>query len=150
MQVFVLLKTIRSLRDFENAYGAVRSGKTVEYPNTTESLDKEAALHEVKIFLQWRMSRRRAARALCCGGENYQFMDVAYPLFKHAECDFGYMEAQYFFPGPYCGPGPGVISPANIRLYDTEGELIGQLTWHKQEENTWNTEKLSYSVPSKE
>ncbi|MBI1771850.1 MAG: hypothetical protein HYR68_05810 [Burkholderiales bacterium] len=91
-----IVEDIKSVRDFENAYGAVRSGKIVEYPGTTENMDNEAALHEIKTFLQWRMSRRRTARALCCGGPNYQFMDVAQPLFKHAECDFGYMEAQYF------------------------------------------------------
>ncbi|MFZ6642908.1 hypothetical protein ACO0LL_24530 [Undibacterium sp. TC4M20W] len=139
-----MAENIRSIRDFENAYEAVRSGKTVEYPRETENLDNEAALHEVKTLLQWRMSRRRAARALCCGGENYQFMDVSLPLFKHAECDFGYMEARYLWPGSYNGPGPGVNSPANIRLYDPEGELIGQLTWYKREENKWDTEKLSY------
>lgn len=140
------VEDIRSLRDFENAYGAVRSGKTVEYPIATENLDNEATLHEVKIFLQWRMSRGRVARALCCGDENYQFMDVAQPMFKHAECDFGYMEARYSLPGSYCGPGPGAYSPANIRLYDPEGELVGPLTWYKREESKWDTEKLNYQT----
>ena len=40
-----IAEDIRSVRDFENAYGAVRSGKTVEYPRETEYLDNEEALH---------------------------------------------------------------------------------------------------------
>ncbi|MFZ6873797.1 hypothetical protein ACO0LF_17195 [Undibacterium sp. Di27W] len=145
-----MAENIANLRDFENAYGAARSGKFIEYPLNTEHLEADIAMKEVASYLRWRMSRLRAARALCCGGNNYQFMDVAQPMFKHAECDFGYMQPEYLYPGSYNGPGPGVYDPANFRFYDPEGELIGQLTWRKRGDNKWETEKLSYPDVSDE
>lgn len=145
-----IAEDIASLRDIENAYGTVRSGKPVEYPLETAYMDQDEAINRTRAYLRWRMSRQHKPRALCCGGHDFLYTDVAQPLFKHAECDFGYMEAKYLFFGSYCGTGPGVTSPANIRLYDTEGELLGQLTWHKREGNKWDTEKLSYPLPPEE
>lgn len=139
-----LVEDIATLRDFENAYGAVRSGKRIEYPLETEHLEADFAMKEMEAYLRWRMSRLHAPRALCCGGNNFQFMDVAQPMFKHAECDFGYMQPVYSYPGSYNGPGPGVYGPANVRFYNAEGDLLGQLTWCKRGEHTWEHEKLSY------
>ncbi|MFZ6679341.1 hypothetical protein [Undibacterium sp. Tian12W] len=135
---------IASLRDFENACGAVRSGKPVEYPLETEHMDQDMAISKIQSYLRWRMSRRHKPRALCCGGHDFLYTDVEQPLFKHAGCDFGSMEPQYWLPGSHNWQGPGISSPADIRIYDAEGELLGQLTWHKREENKWDTEKLSY------
>ncbi|RZI85322.1 MAG: hypothetical protein EOP38_05325 [Rubrivivax sp.] len=134
---------IASLRDMENAYGAARRGLTVEYPFGTEFMDRAEAEKEVGKYLRWRMERRHAARVLCCGGSNFQFMDVAQPLFKHADCEFGTIEPIHHI-GSYNGPGPGVHSAANIPVYSTEGELIGMLTWRKMGESTWCVDPTSY------
>lgn len=141
--VVSVVEDILPLRAFENALGIVRRGQPVEYPIGTEPLEQSDAEELVGAYLRWRMTRRHAARTLCCGKANYQFMDVAQPLLKHAECDFGFIEPVHVF-FPHCGPGPGVNSPANIRLFNTEGELIGLLTWLKQGEWIWSVEPLSY------
>lgn len=46
--------------------------------------------------------------------------------------------------GSYNGSGPGISAPANIPLYDAEGELLGQLTWRKREGGMWDIEPLQY------
>ncbi|MBC3908002.1 hypothetical protein [Undibacterium umbellatum] len=141
---------ILPLRDFENAYGAARAGKEIDYPLHSAFMDSEQVVSEVGHYLRWRMARRHAPRVLCCGGTNFQYLDVAQPLIKHAECDFGFIEGETLHIGPYCGPGPGVLSAANIRLYDSEGGLLGQLTWRRKETNGWDTEKLSYLTPTED
>lgn len=141
-----LVEDIAPLRAFEDALGAVRSGRAVEYPTQTENLTPELAREEVEAFLRWRMDRRHAPRALCCGGLNYQLLDVPQPLLKHAECDFGVVEAQYFFPGSYCGPGPGVLAPANIPIFGAEGERLGTMTWVDRETGIWQVTPAAYPV----
>lgn len=138
-----IVEDIAPLRTFEAAYGAVRQGRPVEYPVATECYEPEVANELAAAYLRWRLGRRRAARALCCGGSDYLFMDDAQPLIKHAECDFGFIEPMVWI-GPYCGPGPGVISPANFRLYTSEGELTGLLTWHRREEGRWDVAPAHY------
>lgn len=145
-----IAEDIASLRDFENAYGAVRSGKAVEYPLETEYMDQELAIHEIQSYLRWRMSRQQKPRALCCGSHDFLYTDVGQPLFKHAGCDFGSMEPRCIFPGAHSWHGPGISSPADIRIYDAEGELKGKLTWRKREENAWDTEILTYPVQPEE
>lgn len=141
-----LVEDIASLRVFEDAYGAARNGRPLEYPVYSECMEAAEVVKKVGEHLRWRMGRRHPARALCCGGSRYQLMDVAQPILKHADCEFGFIEARYFI-GSYCGPGPGVRSPANIRVYDGEGVLIGQLTWRKDEEGLWDIEPLEYPSP---
>ncbi len=143
-QSICVAEDIAPVRAFEDAYGAVRGGRLVEYPIHTENWKPEEALRAVEWYLRWRMTRRHPARALCCGGTNYQFMDVALPLFKHAGCESGVIEPAGVFIGPYCGSGPGVHSAANIRVYDSEGELIGRLTWRKRDEDKWEVEPAKY------
>jgi hypothetical protein len=143
-----LIEDIAPLRAFEAAYGAVRQGQVIDYPVETENFDASMAQEEVGRYLQWRMARRHAPRALCCGGSNHQFMDVAQPLFKHAGCESGVVEPQYFGPGAYVGPGPGVYSAANIRVYSPEGELIGVLTWSNGGDGKWDVEPMGYTMPS--
>ena len=138
------VEDIATVRDFENAYGALRSGKQIEYPFSSENLDTDVALSNMAVYLQWRMTRRHAPRALCCGGNRFQYMDVELPLFKHAECDFGYLKPWYLLPGPYNGPGPGIRSAANFRFYTPEGELAGQLTWYERQEEKWQSKRLAY------
>lgn len=135
---------IASLRVFEDAYAAVRSGRNIDYPVQTEFLSPAEAADLTKTYLHWRMGRRHAARALCCGGSNYQLTDVAQPLLKHAECEFGFIKGMLSI-SSHNGPGPGVLAPANTRLYNTEGELIGLLTWRKRDEGVWEVEHLQYA-----
>ncbi|NHZ32323.1 hypothetical protein [Massilia rubra] len=142
-----LVEDIASVRVFEDAYGAARGGRKVDYPGDTEYMDAAGALKEIEDQLRWRMGRRQAPRALCCGGARYQLMNVAQPLLKHAQCDFGVVEPKSCFVGAYCGPGPGERSPANLRVYDAEGDLIGQLTWNKREQRMWAVEPLQYPLP---
>lgn len=138
-----VVEDIVTVRELENIYGAVRSGTVVEYPISTQYMTPEAAAQEVEPYLRWRMGRRHPARALCCGGVNFQVLDVEQPLFKHEGCEYGFIEGRYSIGGG-CGPGPGVRAPANIRLYDTEGELIGNLTWRKYQEDKWDVEPMTY------
>jgi hypothetical protein len=138
-----LVEDIAPLRAFEDAYGAVRCGRTIEYPVDSRNCDPQVVQKDVARLLRWRMERVHRARALCCGRSNYQFMDVAQPLLKHDGCEFGFIE-QGFMCGSYNGPGPGVRSPANINIYDNEGILIGRLTWWNQVENSWETESAEY------
>ena len=70
-------------------------------------------------------------------------MDVAQPLLKHQECDFGFITAWSWL-SSHNGPGPGVRSAANIRLYDSEGQLIGLLTWWDRESASWAVEPAAY------
>lgn len=138
------VEDIKPLRVFEEAYGAVRAGQTVEYPAETTNLDASQARGQIATYLRWRMMRVHPARSLCCGGTNYQFLDVEQPLLKHSECDFGVIEAQYVFPGSYNGPGPGVYSAANIRILDIEGLLIGLLTTRSRGSAIWNVAPAAY------
>lgn len=149
-EALCLAEDIVSLCDMENAYGAVRAGRLVEYPLPTEFMDKADAEREVEKYLRWRMERRHPARALCCGGGRFQFMDVAQPLFKHADCDFGVIEPVPEYIGPYNGPGSGVYSPANEPVYSTEGDLIGLLTWRKVGESAWRVEPVRYPNATEE
>lgn len=136
---------ILSLRDFENAYGAARAGKEIDYPVNSEFLHAESIVGEVARYLKWRMTRRHVPRILCCGGTNFQYLDVAQPLIKHAGCEFGFIQGWYRIGSST--PGPGYYSPAEFRVYDTEGVLIGQLTWRRRENEGWATEKLNYPAP---
>lgn len=138
-----IVEDIAPLRAFETAYGKVRRGRPIEYPVATECYDQEVATELAGTYLRWRMGRKRTARALCCGGSRYIFMDDAQPLIKHAECDFGFVEPLTWF-GSYCGSGPGVRSPANLLLYTSEGELAGLLTWHRREEGRWDVAPALY------
>lgn len=141
--VVCIVEDIAPLRAFENAYGAVRAGGKVEYPFVSEWIDPQEVKAELQAYLQWRMSRRHVARALCCGRSHYQLLDVKQPLIKHQECDFGFITGQSHI-GSYNGYAPGVRSPANMRVYDSEGELIGRLTWWDQATNTWTVEPAAY------
>lgn len=131
-----IVEDIASLRDFENAYGAVRASKTIEYPLDTTGLAADEAQVAVETYLRWRMGRHHAPRALCCGGDRFQFLDVETPLLKHQECDFGFIEGRSYI-GGYNGPGPGVYSEANIPVYSSEGALVGRLTWRERGSDVW-------------
>lgn len=137
------VEDIEPLSTFEAAYAAVRRGLAFDYPFSSQIGEPAHHLAEVEAYLRWRMGRRRAARALCCGGSNYQLMDVAAPLFKHAECDFGVVEAGMSVVGSY-NWSPGISGPSNTRVYNAEGELIGLRTWLHSDRSTWTIEKLSY------
>jgi len=145
-----LVEDIAPVRAFADAYGTVRAGRAVEYPSATEFLDLQQAQDEIATYLRWRLGRRHPPRALCCGRTNYQLLDVAQPLIKHAECDFGVVEPRLLFPGPHNGPGPGVYSPANIRVYDSEGCLIGLLTWRPRNSETWDVALTEYPQTNEE
>jgi hypothetical protein len=135
---------ILALREIEAAYGAVRSGRTIEYPLDTTHCSADEARAELTRYLQWRMARRHSARALCCGGTNFQFMDVAQPLLRHADCEYGFIEARIQIDGG-CGGGPGTRAPANIPIYSTEGELLALLTWWKSDSLQWEHAAAAYA-----
>lgn len=137
------VEDIAPLRTFEAAYAAVRRGLSIEYPLSSEHWDPSDLQRVAEAYVRWRMGRRHTARALCCGGSNFQFMDVPTPLFKHAECDFGVVEPAAAFIGS-CNWSPGVSGSVNTRLYTTEGELIGLRTWLSTDRRAWSVEKLSY------
>lgn len=141
-----IVEDIAPLRVFESAYGAAKQRRPSAYPLATECYDPEVTSELAGKYLRWRMGRKHAARALCCGGSNYIFMDDAQPLIKHAECDFGFVEPMVQI-SSYCGPGLGVRSPANIRLCTGEGELVGVLTWHRREEGAWDVAPAHYPPP---
>ncbi len=136
---------ILPLRDFENAYGAARAGKEIDYPVNSEYMRASSVVGEVARYLSWRMTRRHIPRVLCCGGTNFQYLDVAQPLIKHAGCEFGFIQGSFRIGSST--PGPGYYSPADFRVYDTEGTLIGKLTWRRAGIEGWDTEKLSYPAP---
>lgn len=138
-----IVEDIAPLRSFEAAYAMVRQGRAIEYPAVTEFLDVEAAVELAGAYLRWRFGRAHPARTLCCGGRRYVFMDEALPLIKHAECDFGVVEPVTWI-GSVCSVGPGVVSPANLRLYTSEGDLVGLLTWHRREKGRWDVEPTHY------
>jgi hypothetical protein len=115
----------------------------VEYPVESTCMSTEQALDSLAVYLRWRMGRRHEARALCCGRRNYQLLDVAQPLLKHQECEFGFVEPRIVIAG-YNGPGPGVYSAANIPLYSGEGELLGRLTWRDRGSDTWAVVPATY------
>jgi hypothetical protein len=139
------VEDIAPLRTFEAAYAAVRRGISVDYPFSSEHGDPAHLQSTVETYLRWRMERKHPARALCCGGSNFQFMDIATPLLKHAECDFGVIEPATLFTGSY-NWSPGISGPVNTRLYTAEGELIGLRTWLHSDRVTWGMEKLSYTA----
>ncbi len=138
-----IVEDIAPLRAFEDAYGAIRCGRKIEYPLFSKYWEPQSGQKNLANLLRWRMERVHKARALCCGRSNYQFMDVAQPLFKHAGCEYGFIE-QVLSVGSYCGPGPGVLSEANINLFDKEGILIGRLTWRNREENSWAVKSAKF------
>jgi hypothetical protein len=138
-----LVENIEPLRAFELAFGAVKAGKQIEYPVSTEHMDRQAALDATESFLRWRIERHRPARALCCGRTNYQLLDVAQPLLKHQECDFGVVEPRYVF-SAYNGPGPGVYTAANVPVYTGEGRLIGLLTRRNRGSDIWDVIPAEY------
>lgn len=138
-----LVEDIASIRAFEDAFGAVRAGGHVEYPLATEYLDPQQAQDQLEAYLRWRMGRRHPPRALCCGRMNYQLLDVAQPLLRHEECDFGVVEPRVII-SSYNSPGPGVYSPANIGVYSGEGVLVGLLTWRSRSSDTWDVVPAEY------
>lgn len=144
-----IVEDIAPLRAFENAFGSVRAGGTVEYPTRTENLTAQQAGQVIETYLRWRLRRRHAARALCCGRTNFQLLDVPMPLFKHSGCDFGVVEARYTF-SPYNGPGPGVYSDANIGVFNGEGALIGRLTRREQGSDVWTVCPAEYALDDAE
>lgn len=70
-----VVEDIAPLRRFDDAYGAARTGRPVEYPAYTAYMKAPDALRELGDQLRWRMGRRHAARTLCCGGSRYQRME---------------------------------------------------------------------------
>jgi len=139
-----VVEDIQPLHTFEASYGAVRAGKVVEYPEQTLNFELPQSAARIRTYLRWRMSRLHQPRALCCGGTDYQLLDVKLPLLKHAECDFGVVDAAFVYPGSYNGPGRGVYSPANIPVFDGEGELIGLLTTRARASTLWNVAPAAY------
>ena len=139
-----LVEDIQPLRAFEAAYAAVRSGMAVSYPKETEALDPAKARDDMAAYLRWRMNRVRPARALCCGGTHFQCLDVPQPLFKHAACDLGVVEAEHFPIVSFNGPGPGVTSDAMLPIYSAEAELLGMLTRRVQGSDLWQVQASSY------
>ncbi|HEX7644700.1 MAG TPA: hypothetical protein VF472_21055 [Burkholderiaceae bacterium] len=145
--ILSLVEDIAPLQIFEGAFATSKAGKRIEYPVETESWGQEGAVAEAGRYLRWRMERVHGERALCCGGSNYQRMDVPEPLFKHRGCDFGVVEAQSrFFIGPHSGWGPGVRSVANFPVWDSEGVLLGRLTWFDRENDVWQVEPANYPL----
>jgi hypothetical protein len=142
-EALCLVEDIAPLRVFEDAYGAVRCGREIEYPVFGEFWDQAGLQANVANFLRWRMERIHPARALCCGRSNYQLLDVATPLLMHEGCENGFIEPQYLI-ASYCGPGPGVYSAANYPVYDTEGVLIGRLTWRHRDARSWAVETARF------
>jgi hypothetical protein len=145
-----VVEDIAPLRAFEDAYAAVRAGRNVEYPQATEWQEPAAARDTIGAYLKWRLGRRHAARALCCGGVRFQFLDVEQPLFKHLDCDFGVIEPKPLFVGAFVGPGPGVYSAANFSVHDGEGKLIGRLTWRERGSSIWQVEPAHYPPPEED
>ena len=74
---------------------------------------------------------------------NYQFMDVATPLIKHAECQFGSTNGMYIVSGGTYRT-PGIYSPIDVRIYTSEGDLAGLLTWRTPDKSHWKVEPLAY------
>ena len=165
--ILSLVEDILPLREFENALGAVRAGHEVEYPvyyspprrirlrgpqHNRESyregdrLEAERASYEAAAYLRWRMDRRHAPRALCCGGNRFQRLDDPSCKIRHADCEFGFIR-QWIHIGPSASMHVG---PANQRLYSAEGELIGLLTDSITipgvDEDIWKVEPLQYSI----
>lgn len=138
-----VVEDILALRVFENAYGSVRAGQSVEYPLHTEYMEPDAATSALEHYLRWRMGRSAAPTSLCCGGTDYQLMDVAQPLLQHAGCEYSTVVPQYWF-GPWCGSRTGVFHPANVRVYGPEGDLIGMLTWWHGERASWEVQAAAY------
>jgi hypothetical protein len=143
-EALCIAEDIAPLRAFEDAYGAVRCGRTVEYPLYSEYWDPADVQQEIANLLRWRMGRIHQARTLCCGRSNFQFMDVAQPLLKHEGCEYGFIEPMIVVQS-HCGPGPGVKSAANFYVYDPEGVLIGKLTWRNQDEVSWKVEPAMFA-----
>ncbi|MFL6656779.1 MAG: hypothetical protein ACJ8GW_01805 [Massilia sp.] len=136
---------IAPLRVFENALGATRAGVPIEYPFDSRDMDPAHVRNEMAAALAWRMARRGAARALCCGGSNFQYLDVAQPLLKHAVCDFGFIEPVYEITiRSYCGPGPAAKTAVDVRIFDSEGELVGSLSARNRDDATYDAEPTSY------
>ena len=144
-----VVEDIAPLRVFEDAYAAVRAGRHVEYPQMTEGTELAAARDLLAVYLKWRLGRRHAARALCCGGERYQFLDVEQPLFKHAQCDLGFVGPRYQRT-PYCLPWPGIPRATNTPVHDGEGNLVGKLTWREQGSDIWQVESAHYPPPDED
>jgi hypothetical protein len=138
-----LVEDIAPVRTFEAAYATVRAGKPIDYPIESAHWDPEDVEPVVAAYLSWRLQRGRPARALCCGRTSYQFLDVPQPLLKHAECDFGFIEAMYSIGGGVYRT-PGLYSPDHTRVYSPEGELLGRRTWWNRDEETWQVEAMSY------
>lgn len=144
--ILSVAEDIAPVRAFEDAYGAVRAGRPVEYPLETHFMEAEQAQEQMSDYLRWRLDRRHSPRALCCGGSNYQPMDVPQPLFKHADCDSGVIEPAPSFSisgGTYRRPPAG--TPANIRLYSSEGVLLGNLHWSGHQTLIWDVSPAEYS-----
>lgn len=139
-----VVEDIAPLGVFEGAYAYVRSGRHVEYPISTEDLTPEEADDEVTAFLRWRMARRHAPRALCCGGARYHFMDLAQPLIKHAGCETGYVAKGGWHLGASIPIRIGLHSRVETRTYNAEGELIGLLTWYDRDSKVWGIEPAAY------
>lgn len=143
------VEDIEPLRVFEDAYGAIRSGRSVDYPVRSEYMEAQVAMQQARDYLRWRMGRVRPARALCCGGSRYQLMDVAQPILKHEGCEYGFIGPLFQISGQN-GPEPGIGYAANIRLYDAEGVLIGKVTWRKDDVRMWDIEPLAYPLAGEE
>lgn len=145
-----VVEDIAPVRAFEDAYGAVRAGRFVEYPMETEYWEPEQVQEQVSDYLRWRLERRHAPRALCCGGGNYQFMDVPQPLLKHADCDFGVIEPVPVHIGSSNYGRPPAGTPANTRLYSGEGVLLGHLLWTAHKTLIWDVVPAAYPVLEEE
>ncbi|MDK2126999.1 hypothetical protein [Parachitinimonas caeni] len=139
-----LVEDILPLQDFENAYGAIRAGKSIEYPLHCRGKDAAEQIATCKALLEWRMNRIRPARALCCGGTQFLWMDTLQPLRRHADCEYGFIDPVWYI-GSFCGYAHGIHSPADYRVYDPEGELVGNLTWFNQEAGSWALQELRYA-----
>lgn len=139
------VEDLGQLREYEYALGMARRGKTVKYPLYTTGYEPEREMQELELMLAWRMGRRNPARALCCGGQQYQLLDVRQPLIKHAECEYGFI-GNVIQIGGFNGPRPGTRSPANYLLHDAEGERIGLMTWYHESGDCWDVVPQPYPL----
>ena len=65
---------------------------------------------------------------------------VVYPV----PCEFGLIEPSFQVVS-FNGPGPGVYSAPNIRVYNGEGDLIGLMTWRNRETKMWDVVTAAYA-----
>lgn len=140
-----LVEDIASLRAFEDAYGAVRCGRSIEYPVDSRNFDPQVVQEDVAHLLRWRMERVHRAGRYAAGDRIISLWTSRSHCSSTMAANSGLLNRESCLDLTTDPVQVYVAQPTSISTTKKEfWSECGRLTWWNQVENWWATESAEY------